>query len=341
MILKMYSSRRKEMCSKFKISLTVLILMLTVISCERYIPTDTGGMDFPPAVPENVQITRARDGEITLEWQYFDPAYVKKFNIYRAVNDSTKMKYYSFTNDLYFIDDSLNYDSLYFYSVSAIDGKGRESALSKIVSAKPVNYYKPFPPYLVNINARNWNDTLSVFLSWQPSYDSDVDHYNVYRGIEESFKTDKIHLVGNSKSTVFVDRNNLKILKYYYYKLRAVDKGGLIGNATYPVKDVILDAPKIIFPNGQKINGLFFDFKFLGCGLPARYKIVIQSSEQFGSVDEINLSSFKIHDTLSVNYYAYYLMPGKTYYWRVGTYSGNNDEVNSYSKLGSFSMTGR
>lgn len=329
------------MFSKFKIILVGLSLLTIFSGCQRSPLPDENEGNYPPAVPENVRILRARDGEIILEWQAYAQPYLEKFNIYRGVNDSLHLKYYSFTKDLFFLDDSLEYDSVYSYAVSAVNKNGEESALSGIVSARPANYYQPFPPYSLHINARNWNDSLSVFLSWQPSYSTDIKAYYIYRGTKDFFDADSAHFVGSTSNLFFIDRNNLELLKYYYYRVRAVDKGDLIGNPTYPVKDVILDSPVLIYPLKGEIKGILINFKFVGCGLPARYKIVIQSNEQFGDIDEISLSSKEAHDTLSVKYFADYLIPGKTYYWRVGAYSGNSDDVNSFSKLGSFSITGR
>lgn len=69
----------------------------------------------------------------------------------------------------------------------------------------------------------NW-----ITLSWNAATDSgsDIWHYNIYRSSSPSFVPDYTNMVGEAKSTIFIDKEALKDNSTYYYKVEAEDRNG-------------------------------------------------------------------------------------------------------------------
>ncbi len=143
---------------RFFIALTFIIYQ----SCERSDITSPIDDGLPPATPVNLSIFRARDGEIGIEWLKNREPDINGYNIYRSIGDTINLIKIDSTQEDYHIDYYLEYDSTYYYRISAVDKFGNESLLTPPVSAKPENLYPPYTPFMIEINARNWNDFLSV-----------------------------------------------------------------------------------------------------------------------------------------------------------------------------------
>ena len=115
-----------------------------------------------------------------------------------------------------------------------------------------------------------------------------------------------------------------------------VDKGGLKSNASYIINDIILNKPEIIFPQNNTTVNYFDAFKIKTVSFPAIYKIIIQSNEFFGTIDEINFSTSDKDSIISVNFNSYFLESYRKYYWRIIVYSGYSNDPNTFSGLNSF-----
>ncbi len=222
-------------------------ILLFFYSCER--PTNISNADdgIPPAVPSGLSVYFAGDGEIILDWQNNSEPDFDGYNIYRSTDDSIFNKII-FTKNNYFYDDTLSYDTIYFYKITAVDIWGTESAATSIVSAQPVNKNKPGTPRYLSTSARNWEDNRSIYLNWQANYDSDIKQYNIYRGTNINFSSDSSSLVGSSIEPEFTDTFNLNLYTIYYYKVRALDKGDLLSDESEIVNDQIVGIPEVIFP---------------------------------------------------------------------------------------------
>ncbi len=96
-----------------------LIFLCIISACNRPLEVDNSSDNLPPAVPINVRIFESFDGEIGIEWDNNSELDLRGYNIYRRT-DSTKYKLIKFTTDDYLIDDSLNYNTTYFYEITAI-----------------------------------------------------------------------------------------------------------------------------------------------------------------------------------------------------------------------------
>ncbi len=317
--------------------LIIIILSLLIFSCKRYNSVFQNDAELPTSIPEGVRIFKARDGEIGIEWIKYEESNLKGYNIYRADGDSSTFEFLDFTETDYYLDDSLDYDMEYFYKLTSVNKNGVESKFSKTVSAKPVNIYPPLPPYQIDVNAQNWNDDKKIIISWIPFENSDISHFEIYRKtIDNEFTQDD--LLGITNQFFFTDTIDVQILRKYYYTLKAVDKGGLKSNYTRTVSDIILDAPKLIYPVDLNILASPFEFIFVTSGAPANYKLFIQSNQFLDIIDEISIYSNNSHDTLTISYDPHFLQQNHTYYWRVAAYTNSLDNANSFSEMQSFTI---
>ncbi len=315
--------------------LLVLILPLILLQgCERNIPTETAGDGLPPAVPVNVKIYSAYDGEIQIVWHANVEPDLKGYNIYRST-DSTHFSMLGFSDQNYYLDDSLDYAVKYFYRVTALDVENRESNASVVVGALPKNIDKPFAPKFPQINGRNWPGGKSIYLTWDPGYETDIARFDIYRSTMPGFTPDSINFRGFSVSPSYSDTSDLSLLTLYFYKIVAVDKGNLRSSPSNEVSDKILPVVSVVSPLGT-LNTNVLTFKFIAVPVSASYEITLQSNPYFGQIWNRFLTSTVINDTITVNYDGNYVNFGITYYWRVVTYTHDTSSPNSISPLYNF-----
>lgn len=317
-----------------KYSYFILLLLTIFFGCER--PTDYNQTDsgIPPAVPSSPAVYAAYDGNILIYWQNDPEADLKGYNVYRST-DSVNFKFIVFTTDNSYIDDSLNYNTRYYYRITALDIWNNQSSPSEIISAVPANKYAPYAPSGISINARNWEGQESVYLNWNPNPESDIAGFKIYRSTSPGFKADSGTFIGYTNKLEYTDTLDLKLYTIYYYALKAVDKGGLISYASSEVNDEIFGIPQIIFPLDDASTSYFQQFIITAVDKPAKYEIIVQDNEYFGELWSTDFNSSETGDTLYVPFTPNYLYPG-TYYWRVATYSDNGSGPNSISKLYKF-----
>ncbi len=98
----------------------ILITLFSLNSCNRQTNISGPASTLPPAVPVGVSIYYASDGEITVEWQQNQDVNLNGYNVYRKT-DSTNFNLIFFTQNDYYFDDSLDYNTKYIYAISAID----------------------------------------------------------------------------------------------------------------------------------------------------------------------------------------------------------------------------
>jgi len=120
---------------------------------------------------------------------------------------------------------------LYFYKIQAYNWVDSKSQFSTPVSVmtKPVS----FPPEKLTATG---NKPRQVPLEWRPVPDVTLDRYEVFRADSAEGKFEKI---GESKADTahYLDQK-LEDGKTYFYKVRAVDKFGLVGELTQPVSAI-------------------------------------------------------------------------------------------------------
>ncbi|HEX2961411.1 MAG TPA: hypothetical protein VHO43_06455 [Ignavibacteriales bacterium] len=322
---------------KFK-AFACVFMALFIYGCQRDTSVSEPDTGLPPAVPAGPQVVAAHDGSVLIDWRPNAEPNLKGYYVYKGVNDSLGLKRVFFTSDSYFYDDSLSYDSTYYYKVSALDMSGKESQQTSLLRARPINLNAPREVSTLVVNARNWIDSLSVFLKWEPNQEGDISGYEVYRGESEGFTPGSDNFIGKSSGPQFLDRQNLKPYVTYYYKLITTDKGGLKSKAGNEVSDMILGIPEALFPaNGSQVD-YFDNFIIKGISVPAHYKIVLQSNEYFGEIWSREFDSSVTNDSIRVKIDGIQLNTNTVYYWRIVTYSNGNSEPNSISALYNFTI---
>ena len=313
-----------------------LLLLLVVVGCGREDISEPVDNGTPPAIPTGLTVDAAFDGQIGISWQQNNEADISEYNVYRSTMVNSEFRFISFTTNTYYDDIGLSYDSTYYYKISAVDQSHRESGLSAEVSAIPKNIYTPIAPYVLNINARNQDGVKSIFLSWSPSIDNDISHYEIYRDTTQFDSVDSTKLIAKVANTFYSDKTNLILLQKYYYRIIAVDKGNLKSKPTDSVVDYILDEPVLISPANEAEISDLTSFVIKAVSLPASYNFVIQNSPAGGVISNIGFSSNEEAKEITLNTNSLELEPYKTYFWRVLTFTNNNSEPNSYSGLFSF-----
>ncbi len=317
-------------------SILYFVILLLLSNCDREIinePIDDG---LPPATPANLRVFAARDGEIGIEWNSSEEPDIRGYNIFRAEFD-TEFKKIAFTSNLLFIDDSLDYSTEYSYKINAVDNKDRISNFTTVVSAIPENVFRPLPPNGISINARNWNDSISINLNWFSSGETDILGYEIYRDTVNSFEADSTRLVGFANLPFFVDKNNIELLTEYYYSIVAVDKGGLKSNQSPVISDYVLDKPELIFPEANYNGSEFFELKFRTSSKKANYKIFILTNEVIGTKFEFNLDQVEPNTVATIPFNsANSIVPFKEHFWRVGAFTKSEDDPNTFTDLNSF-----
>lgn len=314
-----------------------MIIAFIEIGCERPVDSNIKNDGIPPAVPAGVRIVYASDGEIIIEWFANVEPDLKGYNVYRKINKSEYI-FLDFTIRNYYIDDSLNYLDEYSYQISAVDIWGEESLKSSEVSAKPINRYNPQKPRYVAINARNWEGKISIYLNWDPNKESDIAGYNIYRNLFSNFAADSSSFIGFTNDIQFNDTANILLYQDYYYKIRAVDKGGLLSDESSVLRDQVYGIAEHVFPSNDSLVNYFNNFKIKTIQVPAKYRVLVQTNELFGEFWSTEFSSSSINDTISVKFNPPYLYPYVYYFWRIITYSNDNSTPNSISPLYKFKV---
>jgi hypothetical protein len=312
-------------------------MFIISVGCER--PTDLRSYDdgIPPAVPTGLSVYYEADGEVGIEWRRNIEADLKGYNIYRKIGGADYLKIDSTSRNYYF-DDSLEYNITYYYKITAADIRGRESNYSNEVSASPVNKYAPQIPRGLIINARNWESQLSINLKWNFNNESDIAAYQIYRGLEPDFTADSLTFLAATINNSFSDTSDLSFYTMYYFKLRAVDKGGLVGGTTTAVGDQILEAPELIFPQNNTSVNYFKDFRIKTINIPAEYEIIVQTNFFYGIFWRKRFLTDVINDTINVAFTPPYLEANREYYWRAVTYTVSDEMPNSVSRLFNFTV---
>lgn len=306
-------------------------ILISLADCQREVLTDPVDNGLPPVTPINLNVYTAFDGAVGIEWQSNSEPDLKGYNIYRSIGKPANFKLLTFTSDVFFIDRNLEYDSTYYYKISAVDQAGRESQLTNFVSANPKNIYAPLKPQYVKINARNWQNNSGIELSWSPSIDIDIKGYQIYRSTVPTFEADTAHYLGFTSGISFFDNKDIKLLTDYYYRIIAVDRGGLKSRATDAVNDAMLNSPTLISPANNSTVSTITEFRFKAASRPANYKLVIQSNIVYGVVKEISFSSDVVDQEIKVNLTGAFWEAYKTYTWRVYTYTASDTDPNSFS----------
>jgi hypothetical protein len=172
----------------------------------------------PPSVPTGLTPTSG-DGSVTLDWTANTETDLAGYNVYQSTDNTTftKVNTSLITTNSYSVTGLTN-DTTYYFTVSAVDTSGNESAQSTSVSATPTapTTTDTTPPGEVTALSETHTDT-TVDLTWTNPTDTDFSHSKVYRdGV----------LVGDNITTSSFSDSALTAGTDYTYKVTTVDTSG-------------------------------------------------------------------------------------------------------------------
>lgn len=315
----------------------LFLCSLFFMSCGREQPIDFVDDSLPPAVPTNLRIIFSEDGEALIAWDANSEYDFQGYKIFLSKNDTLNWFLIATTPNNYYFIDSLDYDSIYYIRVSAFDRTERESKFSISVSLISPNIHAPITPRGLEVFGRNWLNEKSFFLRWRKNIESDVKHYQIFRSTIENFIPDSSNLIASTSLTSFIDSSlDFENYKYYFYRIVAVDKGGLRSLPTNQVADKILPIPEIIFPQNNYNDKYFRYFRIRTLNVPTTYKIIVQTNEFFGEIWSKEINTDLTNETLSILFDADFIYPARDYFWRIITYTKDETQPNSISPLFKF-----
>jgi hypothetical protein len=321
----------------------VLVAALTTFSlfsgCQKLSSIPTSQDNFIIVPPANLIVIGAHDGAILIYW---NPVYAVGFSYYNVYfgTKPTNLRLTTETADNAFFIDSLNYDSTYFFQVTAVYLNDSESTPSNIVSAKPVNEYPPNMP--IGLIAEGHNDNFGKYMTviWTQNTDGDLGGYEVYRDTASTFEPDTLsssNLVGISHSNVLRDSSKLVINQTYYYKVIAFDFDHWRSQPSQVSGDEILAQPRLISPPNNSTLSAQNDlaFSFAKVNGATGYIFYISTSPNGGDIFTTNLTpeqdSFSLSGT-SLN-------PNELYFWHVAATTVDPNIPNSVGGVFSFVLT--
>ena len=324
---------------KMPILLLFGFVTLLFMGCsEITAPADT----FPPAEPKNFTLIGGGDGQAHFRWEKNIEPDLKAYRLYRSENNITSFRLFVEISQTEYVDRFLDYDSTYYYYLSAIDFVGNESSPTNIIDIQPLNLSAPQPPSRVNVSGFNnpQQGAKEITVSWTPPDIGDLKNYLIYRGPDSLFIPDASTFIDSSNIAIYSDRL-AQLNQKYHYKIIAVDKGQKTSFPSKSASDLILSSPVLVSPANNTRFGSPHSFKWDGVTSAVDY-VVFVGNGQFSDVIWVS-GKTKVTE---ISYSGPTLQSGKVYYWWVGVYSKEKvifedgseipAQINSYSSINSF-----
>ncbi len=195
----------------------------------------------PPAIPRGLAANVKQDGTITLSWGKNEDFDLSAYRLYRSngrtgafidvsgddIIDTTYIDY---------LPNNVLIDSA-FYKMIATDYRGNYSDYSEIVGISRPDALAPSNPVLFS----GIGSTDGIYLHWEPSYSSDVDHHVLERSSPTETWTSILTFTpkqtqyyttqqGTVGSYTYIDNNNI-LNQEYTYRLVAYDDNGNIASS--------------------------------------------------------------------------------------------------------------
>jgi len=181
-----------------------------------------------PDAPSSLRAERFSDGEAVLTWEFDEDAELRGFRVYRANGQGAPFAEVGFVEEKRYRDTGLDYETVYSYRVAAVGELGAESAPAEI-SGRPLNALWPARPRSLSAEAFNFQ-TLgqepAIELFWEPGEEADLECYVIYGSTDPHFTADESTELGRTTGTRF-SRYRVDPGDTYYFKVTAVDRGGL------------------------------------------------------------------------------------------------------------------
>jgi fibronectin type 3 domain-containing protein/predicted small lipoprotein YifL len=220
-------------------SLSLLLLITLIAGC-----TPKGGLDVAqkPKIDENLPVldnTKIRMipgiKSMALEWVGTDEENTNGYHIYRSQiqKDGEKLTRVASLKDKYarhWLDDNLDPQTEYIYSISVIGKNGLESRASQSIPVRTL-------PILDSVSFVAAQDTLprKVRIVWRPHDNHAVASYIIEKNTPSQSKWEKVATVKHRLNAEFID-NDLKDKEVYSYRVRAVTFDGIVSNPSKVVK---------------------------------------------------------------------------------------------------------
>lgn len=319
----------------------VVLMAILFMFCETTIsPKDEidDSDTTAPAIPTGlaIDVNASIEDTIEIKWDVNTDNDFDYYRLYRSVGVDSLPLYQQIleTRLTSYIDAGVNYGTLYFYRVSAVDESNNESEKSDAVFYEPVNIFAPAVP--TGLTAYGYNlpgESPYIELRWVPNTESDFLHYNVFRHTSRAFTSDSAYFIKQTTETRYTD-NDVGIGQMYYYRLTAVDKGLMPSGPTSDKSDQALPQPALVEPaNGSTISITQTTFEWQRLDGAEKYKLIIQGSLIGDEKYSIEIAQPESGSTVSKSIIpsGIGLNSGIKYYWLVAVYSSGNTAANTYS----------
>ena len=286
----------------------------------------------PPPRPSGLEITSIGNGSASLRWSEVEVSDLKGYTFYwqSGAHADTLSENSTFLNDTTITIINLEYETLYFFAVSAVDLSGNESVLSVQAYGKPLNTTSPSPPSNVDIAAENL-DIPIINVYWEQNPEPDISHYNVYRALNTVDLDDSTASFVTSLTQEYYKDTDVDIGSIYYYKITAVDKENWESSASPIVNDRLLPSVELISPINFQSTTNIPTFRWKPVDGAEKYVLTLMQSRIGGEIwyITVNKNSTEMPYSGTSN-----LISGNSYFWRVGAIT--RSEINSESEVGSF-----
>ncbi len=321
----------------FLLLLSMIVLYMSGCS-EITAPAD----DLAPGTPRSFTLIGGGDGQVHFRWEINSEKDLKEYRLYRAINNTTSFSLLVSIIQTEYVDRFLNYDSTYYYYLTAVDNAGNESLPTNIIDIQPLNLSAPQPPSNLNVSGYNnpQKGAPEIQLTWIPPDIGDLKNYLVYRSVDSAFTPGAANFLDSTNISFYEDRI-IQINQKYFYKIIAVDKGQKLSLPSKVGYDVILSSPKLISPANNTRFGDPKTFNWESVTGAVSYEVFIGN----GPFSDAIWSSGKTKE-ISVTYTGPALQTSKVYYWWVAVYSKEkvkfedgseiSAQINSYSIINSF-----
>lgn len=320
------------------VSFLLVFVVIFSLNCSDTSQNPIVGNDndiTPPVKPTGLTLPAVGNGEISIKWNVNSESDLASYRLYRAENDDVIENYELIydSSAVSYIDAILDYTTIYFYRVRAVDLSGNASDYSDPVEGQPFNTHAPSIPENLQVVAQNLGSTI-FDISWNSNSESDLKGYKIYRGTEFNFPKDQTTLIDSTTEIAYADIN-VVIDSVYYYKVSAYDLGDKESLTTDPESDVALSPPTIVAPleNAEVSSTPTFTWTKVNNAL--QYKLFVQTSSQGGEIWVTTLEN-------SVNSIQYAgtteLVVGTTYYWKVATITKDANRLNSITNTFKFKI---
>ena len=315
---------------------TALLLALFAIACERE--------ELPPNVPDTVAplppagvvIESARDGYVFVGWLRNSEHDLAGYVLFRSREQDGPFNVLDTTARHYYIDPNCEYDSTYYYTITALDNSGNQSERSVVVSAVSRNLNDPDAPSVLTATGGNDGSLKRIRLVWQPPLAYDVSVFRIFRSINPAVLGDASTLLDSSATTVYDDASPAVGVRYYY-ALRSVDRGGRVSDASESVSELVTELPELLSPPDRAVLAEYPLFEWRSVPEAAEYEVTVSESP-FGAPLWSSRVRTVVNSSASLRYGGPALYQGHAYYWRVSTCTRIGGAPNAASLMRLFQL---